>query len=66
MENLWGQSSRVRLLMGNVYKYVSVLEWGTWSWYLCTKAVASSVEQTYSGVYANRTVHDFVHHADLV
>ena len=29
-------------------------------------AVVSGLEQTCSGVYINKTVHDLVHHADFV
>ena len=72
--------------------FVSVLEWGTWSWYLCLfwsgglgagicacsrvgdlelvfvppGAAVSGHEHTCSGVLVDKTVHDFVHHADFV
>ena len=66
MEHLWRQSSRVGLLMGrmNADLYMcSVLEWGTWSWYLCP------LELHFFGcnrIYINKSINDFVRHADLV
>ena len=48
-------------------RYVFVLDWVTWTWNLCPLGTAvSGLEQTFSGVYVDKTVHDFVHHADLV
>ena len=39
MEHLWGQSSSVGLPMASTNAYTSVVEWKTWSWYLCPPAI---------------------------
>ena len=62
MEHLWYLEFRSRMGSKNA-AYVSVLEWGTWSWY---GAAGSGLQLTCSGFYVDETVHDFVHHADLV
>ena len=52
------------------FMYVSVLERGTWSWYLCPLELRclGSSRPVHSGMSVDKTVHDFVlqHHADLV
>ena len=68
MEYLWGQSSRVGLLMGSNNAGVClVLEWGTWELLFVPPGTAvSGFEQTCGRVYTDKTVHNFVHHADFV
>ena len=69
MEHLWGQSSRVGSMMGSKNE-------GMWFFFfwsgglgvgICAPwSCVSGLEQTCSRAYVDKTVHDFVHHADLV
>ena len=67
MEHLWGQSSRVGLLMGSTNAGTCLFWNGDLeSVFVPPGAAVSELEETWSGVYVDKTVQDCVHHADLV